>query len=43
MFKKKDDTVRVRYKIRFVAKDYSHIKGIDFNEVFSSMIKHTSI
>jgi len=33
----------VRYKARMVAKDYSHGEGIDYNEVFSPVVKHSSI
>jgi Reverse transcriptase (RNA-dependent DNA polymerase) len=43
VFKKKDDAESVRYKARLVAKGYSQIKGMDFNEIFSPVIKHTSI
>ncbi|ONK68535.1 uncharacterized protein A4U43_C05F12950 [Asparagus officinalis] len=46
VFKKKEgapDTDSVRYKARLVAKDYSQTEGVDFNEVFSPVIKHTSI
>ena len=31
------------YKARLMAKGYTQKKGIDFNEVFSLIIRHTSI
>jgi len=33
----------LKYKARLVAKGYSQTKGVDFNEVFSPVMKHTSI
>ena len=46
MFKKKEGTPRVeniRYKARLVAKGYSHIPGVDFTNVISLVVKHSSI
>ena len=33
----------VRYKARLVAKGYAQREGIDYNEVFSQFLKHSSI
>jgi len=46
IFKKKVDGSRpesVWYKVRLVAKGYSQVQGVEFNEVFSPVVKHTSI
>ena len=32
-----------RYKARLVARGFTHVQGIDFNEVFSPVVRHTSI
>ncbi|KAG8481222.1 hypothetical protein CXB51_025972 [Gossypium anomalum] len=46
VFKKKKETPGVeepRYKARLVAKSYSQIPGVDFTDVFSPVVKHSSI
>ncbi|KAG8502990.1 hypothetical protein CXB51_000989 [Gossypium anomalum] len=46
VFKKKERTPGVeepRYKARLVAKGYSQIQGVDFTDVFSPVVKHSSI
>ena len=46
VFKKKEDTPGIenaRYKARLVSKSYSHILGVDFIDVFSQVVKHSTI
>ncbi|KAA3471140.1 Retrovirus-related Pol polyprotein from transposon TNT 1-94 [Gossypium australe] len=45
MLKKKEglDQSDTKYKARLVAKGYSHVKRVDFHDVFSPIIMHTSI
>ena len=43
VFAKNEDSSGIRYKARLVAKDYAQKEGIDYNEIFSPMVKHSSV
>ena len=40
---KEEDGGKKRYKDRLVVKGFAHKKGIDFDEIFSPVVKMTSI
>ena len=41
--KHESNTMSLRYKARLVVKGFSQRKGVDFNEIFSPMVKMSSI
>ena len=41
--KHESNTMSSRYKARLVVKGFSQRKGVDFNEIFSPMVKMSSI
>ena len=46
VFKRKPGIPRVqlpRYKARVVAKGFSQVEGIDYHDIFSLVVKHSSI
>ena len=40
---KEEDGGKKRFKVRFVVKGFAQKKGIDFDEIFSPVVKMTSI
>lgn len=46
IFKRKDgipDVERQRFKARVVAKGFTQVQVVDFNDIYSLVVKHTSI
>lgn len=46
IFKRKDGIAgveRQRFKARVVAKGFTQVQGVDYNEIYSPVVKHTSI
>ena len=46
VFKRKEGTPGIddaRYKVRLIAKGYSQIPSVDYTDVFSPVVKHSSI
>ena len=46
IFKKKDDVIsmeKVKYKARLVARGFTQEDSVAYNEIFSPVVKHSSI